>query len=260
MKKIDKSNTVPKSLNNKTTNKRRKEIIEIGEYPTANNIALFPAKNVGTYDSRYKQNDTKTALNKLYNGKCGYCETKNRQLAVEHYRPKSEYYWLAYSWDNLLYSCPICNSRKLNKFLIKNTKLQHNEIDINEIHKLSSKYNEYEQPELINPETEDIFNDIIYKKNGEYDTEKITNQRLLATIRLLRLNDPEDLSINRKAVYDKLEQAICEKVYEIKQGVEVKKNKIRIEQIIETFIKDIDNEFHTFRKYIIKNWINKMIN
>ncbi len=260
MKKIDKSNTVPKSLNNKTTNKRRDEIIKVGEYPTAKNISQFPAKNVGTYDSRYKQNDIKTALNKLYKGKCVYCETKNRQLAVEHYRPKSEYYWLVYSWDNLLYSCPICNSRKSDKFPIKNTKHQHNETDINQIHKLAPKYNEYEHPELINPETDDIFDDITYKRNGEFDIEKITNSRLLETIKLLKLNDVEDLSINRKAVYDKLEQAISEKIYEIKRGFEVEKNKMRIEQIIEIFIKDIDNEFYTFRKYIIKNWIKTMIN
>ncbi len=38
------------------------------------------------------------------------------------------------------------------------------------------------------------------------------------------------------------------------------KNIISINQIIETFIKDIDNEFYTFRKYIIKNRIKTMIN
>ena len=45
-------------------------------------------------------------------GKCGYCEGKAAHVAhgdVEHYRPKSVYWWLAYCYDNFIYSCQICN-------------------------------------------------------------------------------------------------------------------------------------------------------
>jgi len=45
-------------------------------------------------------------------GKCGYCEGKAEHVAhgdVEHYRPKSVYWWLAYCYDNYVYSCQICN-------------------------------------------------------------------------------------------------------------------------------------------------------
>jgi hypothetical protein len=45
-------------------------------------------------------------------GKCGYCEGKADHVAhgdVEHYRPKSVYWWLAYCYDNYVYSCQICN-------------------------------------------------------------------------------------------------------------------------------------------------------
>lgn len=45
-------------------------------------------------------------------GKCAYCEGKAAHVAhgdVEHFRPKSEYWWLAYCYDNFLYSCQICN-------------------------------------------------------------------------------------------------------------------------------------------------------
>ena len=40
--------------------------------------------------------------------KCAYCEAPTKVVAhgdVEHYRPKSEYWWLAYCYDNYLFSC-----------------------------------------------------------------------------------------------------------------------------------------------------------
>lgn len=46
------------------------------------------------------------------NGKCAYCEADTQVVAhgdVEHYRPKSTYWWLAYTYDNYLFACQICN-------------------------------------------------------------------------------------------------------------------------------------------------------
>ncbi len=63
--------------------------------------------------------------------KCCYCEMKVPcgYNDVEHYRPKAKadrlpgavdvhgYWWLAYSWSNLLFACPACNrSGKNSKF------------------------------------------------------------------------------------------------------------------------------------------------
>src|SRR5262245_45289492 len=75
-------------------------------------------------------------LLKLFHGKCAYCEAKivldQHNGDVEHYRPKGAvtdendkvievedghggkrphggYYWLVYSWENLLTSCIACN-------------------------------------------------------------------------------------------------------------------------------------------------------
>lgn len=45
-------------------------------------------------------------------GKCAYCEALTSTVAhgdVEHFRPKSKYWWLAYCYDNYLFSCQICN-------------------------------------------------------------------------------------------------------------------------------------------------------
>lgn len=45
-------------------------------------------------------------------GKCAYCEASLRSASnqpTEHFRPKSPYWWLAWSWENLSLSCTICN-------------------------------------------------------------------------------------------------------------------------------------------------------
>jgi len=76
--------------------------------------------------SRYKETAVKNALEKLFHGKCAYCETfyqQNQPVDIEHYRPKgnvqgtehSGYWWLAADWENLLPSCIDCNRRRKQK-------------------------------------------------------------------------------------------------------------------------------------------------
>lgn len=64
--------------------------------------------------------NAKPQLKEETKGKCAYCESKTWTVAhgdVEHFRPKSIYWWLAYCYDNYLYSCQICNqSHKSNHF------------------------------------------------------------------------------------------------------------------------------------------------
>ena len=64
--------------------------------------------------------------------KCCYCEMREQSSRndVEHYRPKTVadrrpgsaeahgYYWLAWSWENLFFSCRVCNQSpyKVSKF------------------------------------------------------------------------------------------------------------------------------------------------
>ena len=64
---------------------------------------------------------TERMLNLLNLEKCAYCETKylkNSDNWLEHYRPKSQYYWLAYEWSNLIPTCTKCNRIKKAKFPI----------------------------------------------------------------------------------------------------------------------------------------------
>ena len=71
--------------------------------------------------------EMRAILARVHYGKCCYCETPLRGASyahLEHWRPKSSsrqvrgggttrpgYYWLAYNWDNLLWSCGPCNSQ-----------------------------------------------------------------------------------------------------------------------------------------------------
>jgi hypothetical protein len=59
--------------------------------------------------------------------KCAYCEAPTSVVAhgdVEHFRPKSVYWWLAYCFDNYLFSCQICNQLfKSDAFPISGTVL-----------------------------------------------------------------------------------------------------------------------------------------
>lgn len=77
--------------------------------------------------SRYRERSVKAELERLFHGKCAYCESfygSTQPVDVEHYRPKGEvegiedhpgYYWLAMDWQNLLPSCIDCNRRREQK-------------------------------------------------------------------------------------------------------------------------------------------------
>lgn len=60
-------------------------------------------------------------------GKCAYCESPTDVVAhgdVEHFRPKSVYWWLAYCLENYLFACQICNqSHKGDKFPIQGAQM-----------------------------------------------------------------------------------------------------------------------------------------
>ena len=85
----------------------------------------------------YSHPTVKSALRRIHKDKCCYCESKygtSAYLHVEHFRPKGEvrqsfsdpkeypgYYWLAYSWTNLLLACFDCNTLYKNSlFPLKN--------------------------------------------------------------------------------------------------------------------------------------------
>lgn len=73
-------------------------------------IAAHQANTLKFNSSFWKA--AKNQLKKETAGKCAYCEAPTSVVAhgdVEHFRPKSTYWWLAYCLDNYTFSCQICN-------------------------------------------------------------------------------------------------------------------------------------------------------
>ena len=79
----------------------------------AKSLELVEGRVAGTLE--FKPTVWKAAkpqLKRESDGKCAYCESKTDTVAhgdVEHFRPKSKYWWLAYCYDNYVYACQICN-------------------------------------------------------------------------------------------------------------------------------------------------------
>lgn len=72
------------------------------------------------FPSLWLNEDVREPLWKIHHGKCCYCERKRdikRESDIEHFRPKAKvtgvdhpgYWWLAYQWENYLFSCKTCN-------------------------------------------------------------------------------------------------------------------------------------------------------
>jgi uncharacterized protein (TIGR02646 family) len=70
----------------------------------------------------------KKALKAETHGKCAYCESDTEKVAhgdVEHFRPKSIYWWLALCIDNYNFSCQLCNQTyKSDEFPVMGARLK----------------------------------------------------------------------------------------------------------------------------------------
>ena len=233
---------IPESLNSNLTNQRRNELIESGRYIRED-----------VYHSRYKMSDIKEILEAIYHKKCAYCEkfVGDSNYHIEHYRPKSVYYWLAYSWDNLLICCDKCNVGKGDDFEIAGAKISFNQEVLNDIHKLSLKYNEIEQPKMIHPEFEDVENKLIFENNGKVTSE---DERVQYTIETCGI-DRESANERRKKILDDFIRKYNCKIFEY-QRKQDDESKGAIKGLIIDFKEDSqnpENDYLAFRRWIVKN-------
>lgn len=232
-----------------TTHQRRAEVIDAGVYINENK-----------YNERYKYRDVKEALFELYHKKCAFCEQRVEVPHVEHFRPKSKYYWLAYSWDNLLLACAACNTSKNNTFDILG--LEYNFVfdsknTYTSIHSSCAKLDSIEQPLLVNPETEDLSNELVFNEYGEVCSNNIRLQHTITTCGISR----DDLCYQRKKIIDDFRRDVEAILLESIDNVERQRNGIEV--LIGQFTrraKSNEESFLTFRKHVINNkWLNKVI-
>jgi len=251
--------SIPASLNSRLTNQRRDEVIAAKEYPSSlkklNANPIFEVKTTSPYDDRYKYEDVKKRLETIYNYKCAYCEQRVEGYHVEHYRPKNIYYWLAYSWDNLLLCCPYCNTHKSDNFEVQD-RVTFNKLPTDNIHKLRDVYDNYEKPSLINPEKENIYAHLKFKKDGSVSSTKI---RVKHTIEIIKIHRTY-LNERRFSLYNDFEKKVTSRLEEHKFGNT--EALIKLKGLIEDFVTDSNNpikEFLSFRKYIIKHWLKDLV-
>lgn len=185
--------------------------------------SVAAGNNELAFDDVYHHQDVKRQLMADQHYKCAYCErAKNGDYGdVEHFRPKKGYntssghpiikpgyYWLAYNWDNLLFSCTECNrTYKRNLFPLKDASqrdIAHQDIS-------------REEPLLINPAEETPgdyirFEQYIIKPNliGGQESEKGKE-----TIQIFKLNDRKDLVERRRRAWENYQTLIrSRKVFE----------------------------------------------
>ncbi len=167
-----------------------------------------------SFDSKvYGHQTVKQALIHMQHGKCCFCESKIQHITfgdVEHYRPKAGYrqndndamqkpgyYWLAYSWDNLLLSCERCN-RQYKKNLFP---LLHPE-------KRAQCHKDHvcmETPLLINPTITDPKNHIGFRDEIPYPIDDSIYGKTM--IEILGL-DREALNERRRTELGKLKRLL----------------------------------------------------
>jgi uncharacterized protein (TIGR02646 family) len=85
----------------------------LGAKKTALELLLLQDHRSGTHSFKSATwTPAKKTLKKESSGKCAYCESPTGHVAhgdVEHFRPKSVYWWMAYWYGNYSFSCQICN-------------------------------------------------------------------------------------------------------------------------------------------------------
>jgi uncharacterized protein (TIGR02646 family) len=185
--KINRPEEVPKTLSKRGKEETLKLCAEYdrGEREFEINSKIYGSKTI------------KNKLKKAQHGKCCYCETRATPPPsygdVEHFRPKSHYYWLTYDWDNLLFSCERCNrSFKRAKFPLENPDDQA---------KSHSDDITKERPLLINPANENPEDFISF--NGMMAVAIDDNEKGRTTIKVLGLNESDVVNV-RERVYNEL--------------------------------------------------------
>lgn len=244
---IGKKNLVPIPLSSRITHERRMQVINAGVYNDEIN-----------YNNRYKVDDIRQALNNVYKGKCAFCEQKEEQTHIEHYRPKKIYYWLAYSWDNLLLACPTCNEHKGTNFDLDGERIafENSEINIKSINISSAGYDATELPKMVNPEITDPSGEIYFEQDGNI---KSDNPRFHYTIQKCKI-DRKALNDKRRSILDRFREHIRDAFI---VNSSIPDQLIAIETNFRNFVNDLKNEeteFLAFRNYAVKkDWLKEII-
>lgn len=215
-------------------------------------------------NDRYKQEDVRTQLRTIYNNKCAFCEKSLLDMPkhVEHFRPKQAnaklttcdasfgYYWLCFSWDNLLLACGECNSPKNSCFDINGTRATYNRETFANIHNLSAGYDALEQPLFFNPEVNDPEPHLVFDVNSQLSSK---NPQMQYTIERCSLNRQELLEL-RMIILNDLKRDLDEK--RLLHGRDVSALMADVVSVFQSFCRNTlaNCAFSAWRKYIMRHY------
>ncbi len=236
----------------------KKDIINIPTSLLAKNVETVFASNIEAEKyidkkNRYAKKAVRKNLRKLYPN-CAYCEDSLNNLypEIEHYRPKSIYYWFAYSWDNFLYSCSKCNRIKSNKFFIQGTQAEYNNETLQELQISCKKTDEQEKPLVLNPEQfeqTDLDKHFYFKFDGKIYPNTL---QMKTTIKVCGLNRIDLINLRIK-ILNELKHTLSNLYLTFKndKNIYIKARNT----VLDSFEQDIDNnsDFTAWRKFIITN-------
>ena len=244
---------VPNSLNNAQTIRLRNRLI-------SNNSWL----NQTHFKNQFKQNDTKLGLD-TFSETCIFCQQKlsiatgNQDArSVEHFRPKSKYWWLVYSWDNLFPVCRACNQAKDNNFYCSGTQITNiRPTDLANVHTLAADYQAIEQLKLLHPELDEPEIHLKYNLIGKIETDgSIRGEYTIDTCKLDRL----DIQGKRKSIFDQFEEKISLILFNGSKTSSQKQSEIL--RCYFDFQADTQNDrtiFSGFKRYIFKQFLRDLL-
>lgn len=141
---------------------------------------LFRKKDTFKWQTNHYSDPIKSHLKELYFNKCGFCETilsefdTDNKFTVEHFRPKSYYYWLGAEWTNLFPACKGCNGNKKDDFplLMERHRFKKDDAPFDElgqliVEKCHPAYYAAEQPLFCHPEIDAMMDWITFDTAGE---------------------------------------------------------------------------------------------
>jgi uncharacterized protein (TIGR02646 family) len=230
-------------------------LLECYEAKKAN---LWQEKTHHQFDEKCYNRSCILELRAIYEDKCAYCERKLyeddkkrlKEASVEHYRPKSYYWWLGYEWSNLMLVCTDCNSKKGNSFGYLGHKLDNKNLPTENLFCCDSAELLAEKPLMLNPEIDDPSSYFTFDLKGSIlpiETDPNKKKRAETTIQYTNLNR---FAIQHKERKRKIDEILNDLNYQLQVLYEICPNSTQwtSENICLSF-------FPTFKK--LSSWLDE---
>lgn len=192
MIRLTRSGSIPSVLSPKSRRRRRAEESILARVESRD---VLQSKH---FRALWSDEVVRKKLSAMHNNRCCYCERfrdSSRESDIEHFRPKTAvaekvpnrpgYWWLAYEWTNLLFSCKTCNEQyKKTHFPVRGTRAVSPDDSLNE-----------EQACLLDPASEDVdsaigFDWVTHRGNVLVYGIGSNVRRATTTVRIVGLNRP----------------------------------------------------------------------